>query len=133
MFDEEQLDLFINKMFDNAVRSENSVKESLQSFRTQLATTNMCSSDYLKKIDKLIECSTEILALKEKVPTLTATSVVQPKSEKTTKTKQKQKTLGTYPTSSSCMNSTPSSNRCGASSPSYSDSCGGTSRYTSRC
>lgn len=133
MFDEEQLDLFINKMFDNAVRSENSVKDSLQSFRTQLATTNMCSPDYLKKIDKLIECSTEILALKEKVPSLTATSVVQPKPEKTTKTKQKQKSLGTYPTSSSCMNSTPVSNRCGTSSPSYSDSCGGSSRYTSRC
>lgn len=123
MFDEEQLDLFVNKMFDNAVRSENSVKDSLQSFRTQLATTNMCSSDYLKKIDKLIECSAEILALKEKIPSLTATSVVQPKPEKTTKTKQKQKSLGTYPTSSSCMNSTPS----------YSDSCGGSSRYTSRC
>ncbi len=122
MFSEKELNEFVNKMFDNAAKNNNeTAKEGLQTFRNYLEITKMCTPEYLKKLDKIIECSSELISLKAKVGTLDVTSIIKSESEK--KSQAKQKTLGSYPTSS----------RCGNSTPSYSDSCCGGSRYTNRC
>ena len=56
MFSEEQLNEFVNKMFENASNStNNNAKEGLSTFRKYLGETNMCSPEYLKKLDKKIE------------------------------------------------------------------------------
>lgn len=129
MFSEKDLNEFVNRMFDNAAKSNNqTVKEGLQSFRKYLETTKMCAPSYLKKLDKIIECSGELISLKTKVSSIDVTSIIKSESEQ--KEEAKQKTLGTYP-SSSCMNQNTSS-RCGNTS-SYSDNCGGGNRYSNRC
>ncbi len=133
MFSEKELNEFVNRMFDNASTNNSDAKEGLQTFRKYLETTKMCSNEYLKKLDKIIECSSELIALKSKIGTLDVTSIIKTEPEKTPRQKPRQKSLGTYQPSSSCMNSTSSSSRCGNSSPSYSDSCGGGSSYTNRC
>lgn len=133
MFSEKELNEFVNRMFDNAAKNNNeTAKEGLQTFRNYLETTKMCSQEYLKKLDKIIECSSELLALKAKVGSIDVTSIIKTEPEKTPRQKPKQKSLGSYPTSL-CMNSTPSSSHCGNSTPSYSSSCSGGSSYTNRC
>ena len=128
MFSEKELNEFVNRMFENAAKNNNqTAKEGLQTFRKYLETTKMCTPDYLKKLDKIIECSSELISLKAKVGSIDITSIIKSESEK--KEEAKQKTLGTY--QSSCMNQ-PTSSRCG-STPSYSDNCGGGSRYSNRC
>lgn len=141
MFDEEQLNEFVNRMFDNATNTNSSVKEGLSNFRKYLKETKMCEESYLKKLDKIIECSSEILALKRKLGNIDVTTLI-PQDEKPN-VKAPQKTLGTMPrtsttrkrqTSNLCGGSTPSySSSCSSSTPSYSNSCGGGSSYTSRC
>ena len=132
MFSEKELNEFVNRMFENASTNNSDVKDGLQTFRKYLETTKMCSNEYLKKLDKIIECSSELIALRAKLCTLDVTSIIKTAPEKTPRQKPRQKSLGTY-LSSSCMNSSPSSSRCGSSSPSYSDSCSGGSSYTNRC
>lgn len=128
MFSEKELNEFVNRMFENAAKNNNqTAKEGLQTFRKYLETTKMCTPDYLKKLDKIIECSSELISLKTKVGSIDITSIIKSESEK--KEEAKQKTLGTY--QSSCMNQ-PTSSRCGSTSP-YSDNCGGGSRYSNRC
>ena len=129
MFSEKELNEFVNRMFENAAKNNNqTAKEGLQTFRKYLETTKMCTPDYLKKLDKIIECSSELISLKAKVGSIDITSIIKSESEK--KEEAKQKTLGTY--QSSCMNQ-PTSSRCGNTTPSYSDSCSGGSRYSNRC
>ena len=125
MFEEEQLNEFINRMFENANSTNTSVKEGLSNFRKYLKETAMCEDTYIKKLDKIIECSTELLALKRKISTIDVTTLIP---DDNTKNKPAQKKLGT----NKQRNNTPSySSTCGTSS--YSDSCGGTSRYSNRC
>lgn len=141
MFEEEQLNEFVNRMFDNANNANSNVKEGLSNFRKYLKETKMCEESYLKKLDKIIECSSEILALKRKIGNIDVTTLI-PQEEKPT-VKAPQKTLGTMPrtsttrkktTSNVCGGSTPSySNTCSNSSSSYSSSCGGGSSYSNRC
>ncbi len=134
MFSEEQLNEFVNRMFENAKTStNNSAKEGLTNFRKYLSETNMCSTEYLKKLDKIIACSDELLALKAKVATIDVTAIIKTESEKTPSSKKTQKSLGSWPTYKANSNNhrshyiEPASNSCGGSSPSYSSSCGGTS------
>lgn len=141
MFDEEQLNEFVNRMFDNATNTNSSVKEGLSNFRKYLKETKMCEESYLKRLDKIIECSSEILALKAKLGNIDITTLI-PQDEKPS-VKAPQKTLGTMPRTSATRKrqtsniyggSTPSySSSCSSSTPSYSNSCGGGSSYTSRC
>lgn len=132
MFSEEQLNEFVNRMFDNASKStNNSAKEGLTTFRKYLGETNMCSSEYLRKLDKIIACSDELLALKAKVGTIDVTSIIKTEPEKTPKAKTPQKTIGSWPTYKPSSNNhrshyvEPASSSCGGSSLSYSSSCGG--------
>lgn len=141
MFDEDQLNEFVNRMFENANNTNSNVKEGLSNFRKYLKETKMCSEQYLKRLDKIIECSSEILALKNKIGNIDVTTLIP--QEPTPTVKAPQKTLGTMPkqsttrkrqTSNLCGGSTPSySNTCSGSPSSYSSSCGGGSSYTSRC
>ena len=141
MFEEEQLNEFVNRMFLNATNINANVKEGLSNFRKYLKETKMCEESYLKKLDKIIECSSEILALKSKIGNIDVTTLI-PQEEKPT-VKAPQKNLGTMPrtsttrkktTSNVCGGSTPSySNICLNTSSSYSSSCGGGSSYSSRC
>lgn len=137
MFSEKELNEFVNRMFDNAVNNSNDgVKEGLKTFRKYLGETKMCSLEYLKKLDKIIECSSELLALKAKVDSIDVTSIIKTEPEKTPKKKEQppQKTKGTWPSYQANSNNHRShyvepfsSSSCGGSTPSYSSSCGGSS------
>lgn len=142
MFDEEQLNQFVNKMIENASKTTNKThaREGLRDFKKYLSETHMCTPEYLKKLEKIIECCDELVALKGKVSSLDVTTLFN--EEATVKQPQAnkgyQKTLGTKPApkkqvSSTCGGSAPSySSRC-SSEPSYSSSCGGGSSYSNRC
>ena len=127
MFEEEQLNEFINRMFENANSTNVSVKEGLSNFRKYLKETAMCEDTYIKKLDKIIECSSELLALKRKISTIDVTTLIP---DENSKNKTNQKKIGARKTTN---NSTSSySSTCGSSS-SYSDRCGGGSSYSRRC
>ena len=141
MFSEKDLNEFVNRMFDNATNANSSVKEGLSNFRKYLKETKMCEESYLKKLDKIIECSSEILALKGKLGNIDVATLIP--QEENTIVKAQQKTLVKKPkpsdakkeqTSSVCGNAPVRYNNiCFGSSSSYSSSCGGGSSYTSRC
>ena len=134
MFEEEQLNEFVNRMFENASNTSTSIREGLSNFRKYLKETSMCEELYLKKLDKIIECSTELLALKRKIATIDVTTLIP---DENSKNKTPQKKIGTKKTtrintSAPCSPSLPSySSTCGSSS-SYSSSCG-PSGYSNRC
>lgn len=140
MFNVDNLNEFVNKMFDNGIKSNSDVKVGLTNFRKYLAETSMCDNEYLEILDKIIECSEEILALKRKITNLDVVSFIEDSINKENMVATpKQKKVGTKKnrpviTSNSCMGSSITSSRCGVSPSysSYSDSCGGGS-YTSRC
>jgi hypothetical protein len=120
-------------MFENANSTNTSVKEGLSNFRKYLKETGMCEDSYIKKLDKIIECSPELLALKRKVSSIDVTTLIP---DGNSKQRNPEKKLGTKKTtritSPSCSPSTPSySSTCGSSS-SYSSSCG-PSGYSNRC
>jgi DNA-binding ferritin-like protein (Dps family) len=140
MFNVDNLNEFVNKMFDNGIKSNSDVKVGLTNFRKYLMETSMCDNEYLEILDKIIECSEEILALKRKITNLDVVSFIEDSINKENMVATpKQKKVGTKKnrpviTSNSCMGSSTTSSRCGVSPSysSYSDSCGGGS-YTSRC
>lgn len=134
MFDVENLNEFINRMFDNAIKSNSSVKVGLSTFRKYLQETSMCDDEYLEVLDKVIDCSEELLALKKKMNSVDVVSFVELTLNNENKIRPiKQKKIGTKPvTSGSCFSSPATSSRCGVSTPSYSNSCYGGS-YTNRC
>ena len=140
MFNVDNLNEFVNKMLDNGIKSNSDVKVGLTNFRKYLAETAMCDNEYLEILDKIIECSEEILALKRKITNLDVVSFIEDSINKENMVATpKQKKVGTKKnrpviTSNSCMGSSITSSRCGVSPSysSYSDSCGGGS-YTSRC
>ena len=138
MFNVEDLNEFVNRMFDNAIKSNNSVKMGLTNFRRYLLETSMCEEKYLAVLAKVISCADELLALKRKMPSIDVVSFIEDamnKENKLSSSKQKEKSIkknSHVTTSNSCIGSSITSSRCGSSSPSYSSSCGGGS-YTSRC
>lgn len=132
MFEVENLNEFINKMFTNAIKSRSDVKEGIVTFRKYLKETSMCDDEYLRILDKIIECSHELLELKKKMNNLdvvffvehTLNEQTQQNNKKSTKRLVKTFVLdncGSSGYSSSCGTSSSSSDRCGG---------GG---YTSRC
>jgi len=144
MFDEKQLDEFINKMFDNSVNDiNNTVKESLTNFKTYLEETEMCTPEYLKKLDKIIDCSDEFLSLKLKLGNIDITSFVEtekktPAPHKPGPNRIKQKKLGEMPTPS--PNNNHRSHYVNDDSSSYSSGCANRTRsnalketYSSGC
>ena len=137
MFEVENLNEFINRMFDNAIESNSVVKTGLVTFRKYLDETSMCDEDYLKILDKIIECSSELLELKKKMRNMDVVffvehSLSEDKKKVLPKQKKKAQVRSRNVTSDSCGSSSNStSSRCGSSS-SYSDSCCGGS-YTRRC
>ena len=136
MFNVENLNEFVNRMFDNAIKSNSSVKMGLTNFRRYLLETSMCDAEYLKILAKVISCADEILALKRKIPSLDVISFIEDAINKENKVSDnKQKEIGSkknrpVATSNSCIGSSTTSSRCGSSS--YTDRCG-PSGYTSRC
>lgn len=136
MFEVENLNEFINRMFDNAVKSKSDVKEGLITFRKYLDDTSMCDEDYLRMLDKIIECSSELLALKKKINDFDVAFFVENSLNNQNQSvvpKQKKKSqVRRSVVSDRCGSSSSSTNnRCGGTSI-YSDSCGGGS-YTDRC
>lgn len=134
MFNEEQLNEFINRMFDNATNANLSVKEGLSNFRKYLCETKMCEESYLKKLDKIIECTPELLVLKRKLGNIDVMSLI-PDEETSIKSSQKSlRKNKSNRTTNVCGGSSSSySSSCSNSSSSYSNSCGGGSSYTRRC
>lgn len=136
MFDVENLNVFVNRMFDNAIKSGSNVKLGLSNFRKYLADTSMCDDDYLSLLDKIISVSNELLELKRKMPDVNVVFVVEcalMDNKKTSVPKKKKKTYSSSTADRCGAGSTiTSSDRCGGSSSVTSDSCGGGS-YTNRC
>ena len=134
MFEVENLNVFINRMFDNAIKSGSNVKLGLSNFRKYLADTSMCDEDYLVLLDKIINVSNELLELKRKMNDVDVVFIVEcalMEKKKSVSAKKKKKT---YNNTDRCgAGSTITSNdRCGGSSSASSDRCGGGS-YTNRC
>ena len=128
MFEVENLNEFINKMFTNAIKSRSDVKEGLVNFRKYLKETSMCDDEYLRVLDKIIECSHELLELKKKMNNLDVVFFVEHTlNEQTQQNKKGTKRLVKIVVSDNCGSSS-----CGTSSSS-SDRCGGGGGYTSRC
>ena len=137
MFQEKDLNEFINRMFENAINAKSDVKEGLTTFRKYLEDTSMCDEDYLRMLDKIIECSSELLELKKKMNNLDVASFVEHALNDQTQSvapKQKKKSPPKRRNivSDNCMSNISTSSRCGSSSSSFSSSCGGGS-YTDRC
>ena len=134
MFDEAQLNEFINRMFYNAKNSNHDIKEALETFRKYLEETSMCTPEYLKKLDKIIECSDELTALKTKIGLIDVTTLIpgEPVVIKRTAPASHQKKIGSMPKSNSTRKREASYTCSGSNSPSYSSSCGGSS-YSSSC
>lgn len=135
MFQEKDLNEFINMMFENAINTKSDVKEGLVTCRKYLSDTSMCDDEYLRILDKIIECSQELLSLKKKMNNFDIVSFVEQSLNNQVENvvpKKKKKTLVRSIVSDRCGSSSSSTNnRCGGTST-YSDSCGGGS-YTNRC
>ena len=133
MFQEKDLNEFINMMFVNAINTKSDVKEGLVTCRKYLSDTSMCDGEYLRILDKIIECSQELLSLKKKMNNFDVVSFVeQSLNNQVENVVPKKKTLVRSIVSDRCGSSSSSTNnRCGGTST-YSDSCGGGS-YTNRC
>lgn len=134
MFQEKDLNEFINMMFENAINTKSDVKEGLITCRKYLKDTSMCDDEYLSKLDKIIECSQELLELKKKINNLDVASFVEHALNNQTQTitpKQKKKSPPKRRSivSDNCMSNSSTNSRCGGSSNSR---CGGGS-YTDRC
>ena len=133
MFEVENLNEFINMMFECAIKSDSDVKDGLVTCRKYLADTSMCDDEYLRKLDKIIECSSELLELKKKMNNLDVASFVEHAlNEQAPKQKKKSPPKRRNIVSDNCMSNISTSSRCGSSSSSSSSSCGGGS-YTNRC
>ena len=137
MFEVENLNEFINRMFDNSIKSKSDVKEGLSTFKKYLEDTSMCDDDYLKMLNKIIECSHELLELKKKMGNLDVVFFVEHTLNNQTKTvvpKQRKKSppKNRNIVSDACGLGSSSGNRYGSTSI-YSDSCGGGGGYSSRC
>lgn len=131
MFNVDNLNEFINKMFDNGIKSNSDVKVGLTNFRKYLAETSMCDNEYLEILDKIIECSEEILALKRKITNLDVVSFIEVSINKENMvTTPKQKKVGTK--RNKPITSSNSSNRSVVST-SHSDYCYGGVSYSDRC
>ena len=139
MFSENELNQFITKMFENATKDRsinNNLSEGLKSFHKYLAETHMCTSEYLDKLNKIILCTDELLALKLKIKTLDVISIIdseltaqEQKNNETANNKlPKQKKIGTIPSYNS------DGNHCQSYIEDlYSNSCGGGSSKYRRC
>lgn len=132
MFKETDLDEFINKMFESGSKSsDNDIKTGLKNFRKYLDDTNMCSGEYLQKLDKIIECSDELVSLKSKINSLDVTSLIETSQPTAKKELPKQKKINRMPSYQPSSNNHRShyvydqSSSCYGSSPTYSSSCGG--------
>ena len=134
MFEVENLNVFINRMFDNAIKSGSNVKLGLSNFRKYLADTSMCDEDYLVLLDKIINVSNELLELKRKMNDLDVVFVVECAlmEKKTVSPKKKKKTYSDNTDRCGAGSTITSNDRCGGSSSASSDRCGGGS-YTNRC
>lgn len=131
MFKEEELNEFINRMFNNAVNSNSDVKVGLTTFRKYLEETNMCTKKYLKKIDIIISCIDELIALKLKINDLDIMTIIDTKEtneEKTIEPKAPQKKIEIKPSYDAG-----SSNHRIHYVESYSNSCGGGSSRSRGC
>jgi len=147
MFKNTDLDEFVNKMFESATNNkESDVKGGLTTFKKYLEETSMCSPEYLTKLQKIIDCSEELLALKSKASLVDVTTLfkIEPevvyRKEEQPKQKKKEKKIEKQPSYTPSGNHRQhyvheSSNACGGSTPSYSSGCGGSSTptYSSAC
>ena len=136
MFEVENLNEFINRMFENAVKSKSDVKEGLITFRKYLADTSMCDDAYLKKLDKIIECSGELLALKKKMNNFDVAffvdNAINSQVETVVPNKKKKTPVRRSNTISDTCGGSSVNSRCGTINT-YSDSCGGGGGYSNRC
>lgn len=128
MFQEEDLNEFINKIFDNAIESNGDVKKGLVMFKKYLDDASLCDYEYLLRVDKIIECSSEILELKKKLDGLDVMFLVENALNYQTKVKSRKRKKSPVKI---VVDNSGSSDRCGCSSSS-SSRCGGGS-YTDRC
>ena len=126
MFDNKDLIEFINRII-NSEQPEEEIKNNVIKFYEYLELTEMADETTSRKLSKIIACLDEILTLKKALGYIDInTLLLEPEEQKKlVKKPKKQKHYNHYERGSSSS--------CGSSSSSYSDSCGSSTRYTSRC
>jgi len=135
MFNENDLNEFVNKMIENACKSSNksNLKTGLSDFKKYLAETKMCSQEYLQKLDKIVKCSDELVSLKMKMGDLDIMTLFNNEEKAAVKQKKISTKSNNRASSNSCTGSSYTSSSCGGDSPAYSSVCGGSSSYSNRC
>ena len=86
MFERQDLIDFVGKII-NQSEKKNETKRNLEQFRSYLDLTKMADEKTLRDLDQVIDCTDELLAIKEKLGTCDITSLL----ESTTDTKSKKK------------------------------------------
>ncbi len=122
MFDVEEIIEFFNRIINTSNISDQEIKVNVIKFYEYLVLTKMCEGDSLKKLNKIVVCLNEILAIRKAIGYIDINTLLLEPEEQKRLIKQNKKHYGHYESSSSTS--------CGSSS--YSSSCGSAS-YTRRC
>ena len=122
MFDEQEVIEFFNRIINAPNLKEQEIKQNITKFYEYLVLTKMCEGESLKKLNKIVVCLNEILAIKKAIGYMDINTLILEPEEQKRLIKQNKKHYGHYESSSSLS--------CGSST--YSSSCGSAS-YTRRC
>lgn len=145
MFNEENIIEFINKLINQVGNEENEeVENNLRKFRAYLELTQMCDSETLAKVDKVLDCYESLMNIKNSFGFVDVSSLfVKEKKEETKKLVKKKAPRKVaiprdtyeekhYRHYSSSYHEPVVSSGCGGS-VSYSSGCGCGSSYRSGC
>ena len=86
MFEREELINFVGKIINQSSQKEET-KRNLEQFRSYLDLTKMADEKNLCDLDQVIDCTDELLAIKEKIGNCDITSLI----DATTNIKEKKK------------------------------------------
>lgn len=145
MFEQDNIIEFINKIinYDDDKTSEET-QENLRKFRSYLELTQMCDSDTLDKVDKVLECYDSLVDIKRSFGFVDVSSLFDNEKKDTVRRLVKKREVPRrtqvrdeyedkhYHHYSSSYQQPSYSSGCGGS-PSYSSGCGGGSSYRSGC
>ncbi len=122
MFEEQEVIEFFNRIINAPNLEEQEIKQNITKFYEYLVLTKMCSGSSLKRLNKIVVCLNEILAIRRAIGYMDINTLLLEPEEQKRLLKQNIKHYGHYESNRSTA--------CGCTS--YSNSCGSTS-YTRRC
>lgn len=148
MFNPKNIIEFINKIInqvDNETNEE--IEENLRKFRDYLDLTQMCDSETLEKVDRVLECYDSLMNIKHSFGFVDVSSLFAKEKEEAKKLVKKRQTKPVvqqqkadytekhYRHYTSSYREPVISSSCGGSDslPTWSSGCGGGSSYRSGC